>query len=108
MVYRTKKWIDSGAKIPQDEQLFEEAAAHTVRLNEKGKIEVCKKDDVKDIIKRSPDKFDSLIIANAFDVLPLAVKPFQNATDGVNLMTSQVMGATGRTEDYDPYDNKEY
>lgn len=103
MIYRTKKWMDAGGKLPNDEELFEEAAAHTVRLNDKGKIEVCKKDDVKEIIKRSPDKFDSLIIANAFDVVPLAVQPFQNVKDGVNLMSSQIMGTAGHAQDYDPY-----
>lgn len=103
MIYRTKKWMDAGGKLPNDEELFEEAAAHTVRLNDKGKMEVCKKDDVKEIIKRSPDKFDSLIIANAFDVVPLAVQPFQNVKDGVNLMSSQIMGAAGHAQDYDPY-----
>lgn len=103
MVYRTKKWMDAGGKLPNDEELFEEAAAHTVRLNDKGKLEVCKKDDVKEVIKRSPDKFDSLIIANAFDVVPLVVQPFQNVKDGDNLMSSHIMGAAGHAQDYDPY-----
>jgi len=107
MIYRTKKWMDSGGKLPFDEELFEEAAAHTVRLNEKGKMEVCKKDAVKEIIKRSPDKFDSLIIANAFDIVPLAVQPFQNVKEGDNLMSSQIMGAAGRAQDYDPYDQND-
>ena len=49
-----------------------------------------------------------MIIANAFDVLPLVVKPFQNVTDGANLMSSSIMGASGTTEDYDPYADTEY
>ena len=105
MVYRTKKWMDAGGKVPFDEELFEEAAAHTVKLDDKGKLKVCKKDDVKEIIKRSPDKFDSLIIANAFDVVPLIVQPFQNVKDGDNLMASKIMGAAGHTQDYDPYND---
>ena len=105
MIYRTKKWMDAGGKLPNDEELFEEAGAHTVRLNDKGKMEVCKKDDVKEIIKRSPDKFDSLIIAHAFDIIPLAVQPFQNVQDGDNLMASKIMGAAGHTQDYDPYND---
>lgn len=104
MIYRTKKWMEAGGKLPYDEELFEEAAAHTVKLNDKGKMEVCKKDVVKDIIKRSPDKFDSLIISHAFDIVPLAVQPFQNVQDGDNLMSSQIMGAAGKAVDYDPYD----
>ncbi|MCD8571353.1 MAG: terminase family protein [Alphaproteobacteria bacterium] len=106
MIYRTKKWLDRGGKIPNDPELMQEASVHTVKLNDKGKMEVCKKDVVKEIIKRSPDKFDSLIIANAFDVVPLAVRPFQNVQDGANLMASQVMGAAGQAQDYDPYNNE--
>jgi hypothetical protein len=105
MVYRTKKWLDSGGKLPNDPDLMQEASAHTVRLNEKGKLEVCKKDAVKDVIRRSPDKFDSLIIANAFDIVPLIVHPFQNATEPVNVMQSQLLGGAGHVQDYDPYDH---
>lgn len=105
MIYRTKKWLEAGGKLPYDEELFEEAAAHTVKLNDRGKMEICKKDDVKEIIKRSPDKFDSLIIAHAFDIIPMAVQPFQNVRDGDNLMASQIMGAAGKAQDYDPYED---
>ena len=104
MVYRTKKWLDSGGKLPNDPDLMQEASAHTVRLNEKGKLEVCKKDAVKEVIRRSPDKFDSLIIANAFDIVPLIVHPFQNATEPANVMQSQMFGGAGHVQDYDPYD----
>lgn len=106
MIYRTKKKLDAGLKIPNDAELFEELSAHKVRLNEQGKMEANKKDDVKDIIKRSPDKADSLFIANAFDVVPLVIKPFQNVQDGDNLMSSISMQAAGKQQDYDPYDDR--
>ena len=105
MLYRTKKFLDSGGKIPNDPELLQEASAHTVKLNERGKMQVCKKDDVKDVIRRSPDKFDSLIIANAFDVVPAIIHPLDNLKEGDNLFNSKTMGNAGKVQDYDPYDN---
>jgi hypothetical protein len=106
MIYRTKKRLDAGMKIPNDADLFEELSAHKVRLNDQGKMEANKKDDVKEIIKRSPDKADSLFIANAFDVVPLTIKPFQNVQDGDNLLSSISMQNAGKQQDYDPYDDR--
>lgn len=106
MIYRTKKWMDAGGKFPNDIQLFEEASAHTVKLNEKGKMEICKKDEVKERIKRSPDKFDSAILTNAFDVYPLTVHPFQNVKEADNVMQSNTMLAQNHMQDYDPYEER--
>jgi hypothetical protein len=106
MCYRGKKWLDSGGKVANDPEFFEEAAAHTMKLNEKGKMQICKKDDVKETIKRSPDKFDSWILTHAFDVVPMLVSPFQNAQEAGNLLSSRVMQNVGHAQDYDPYDDK--
>lgn len=102
MVYRTKKAIDSGLKLPNDPQLFAEASAHTVSMNERGKLSVLEKKEVKKLIRRSPDKFDSLILAHAFDVIPLAVHPFQNLKGTDNIMNSNLLSSS-KVEDYDPY-----
>ena len=48
------------AMLPPDEYLLEELAAYTYRIDDKGKIRVSPKDVIKDLLRRSPDKFDSL------------------------------------------------
>lgn len=104
MFYRTKKAIDDGLKIPNDPQLFAELSAHTVRMDERGKLSILEKKKVKEILRRSPDKCDSLILAHAFDVVPLVVHPFQNTQGTGNIMQSNLMGANnGTVQDYDPY-----
>jgi hypothetical protein len=105
MIYRTKKFVEAGGKLPNDPELIQELSAHTAFLNDKGKLQVCKKDEVKDTIRRSPDKADSLFIAKAFDVVPMLVHPFQNGTESANVMQSQMFGAGGHAVDYDPYDH---
>jgi len=105
MMYRTKKWLDAGGKIPNDPELIEEMSAHRVFLDERGKIKRINKNEIKKVIRRSPDKFDSLLLANAFDVLPIAVHPFHSETNSDNLLSySNLLGSgSGMTIDYDPY-----
>ena len=103
MMFRVKKKLDAGMKLPNDVELIEELAAHTVKLNDKGKLERCKKDKVKEVIRRSPDKADGLFLANAFDVMPLAVNPFQNITDNDIVQNSRFLNNSGHVQDYDPY-----
>ncbi len=105
MFYRTKKAIDDGLKLPNDPHLFAELSAHTVRMNEKGKLTILEKKEVKKVLRRSPDKCDSLILAHAFDVAPLLVHPFQNTGKTDNIMQSQMFNQNGnQVQDYDPYD----
>lgn len=106
MMYRTKKWLDSGGKVPNDTELIEELSAHRVYLDERGKIKRVKKDKIKEVLRRSPDKADSLFLAHAFDVLPLAVHPFTNISSSDNVMGySQLIGVSqNNVTDYDPYD----
>ena len=105
MFYRTKKAIDDGLKLPNDPHLFAELSAHTVRMDEKGKLTILEKKEVKKVLRRSPDKCDSLILAHAFDVVPLLVHPFQNTGKTDNIMRSQMLGQNGnQVQDYDPYD----
>lgn len=105
MFYRTKKAIDDGLKIPNDPELFAELSAHTVRMNEKGKLKILEKDKVKEKIRRSPDKCDSLILCHAFDVAPLLEHPFENVQNSDNVMRSATMNihSGNQVTDFDPY-----
>lgn len=102
MAYRTKKALDDGLKIPNCEMLFAELGAHTVALNNKGKLGILDKDKVKEIIKRSPDRFDSLILAHAFDVVPQIVNPLANPNHAGTLTGGHVLH-NHTVQDYDPY-----
>lgn len=105
MVYRTLDAVKKGEKIPDCPKLFAQASAHTVSMNERGKISVIKKEDVKKIIHQSPDEFDSWILTHAFDVMPLEVNPFQNPEKAGNIMNSQLLSQTNTDMqiDHDPY-----
>lgn len=106
MFYRTLAAIKDGMKIPNDPDLFAELSAHTVAMNERGKLTILKKDEVKKVIHRSPDKADSLILCHAFDVMPIQVNPFQNPERADNVMQSQFFNPnTDVQQDFDPYDD---
>ncbi len=57
-----REWLKTGeAMLPPDEQLIEELLAPTYEVKD-GKIRIMKKDVMKDLLKRSPDKADSLCL----------------------------------------------
>lgn len=55
-------FTDGLVSIPDDEMLVEDLAVHTYTLNSKGQVLICKKDDVKKKLNRSPDKGDALVL----------------------------------------------
>ena len=61
-----REWlrIDSGAMLPPDELLVEELATPTYEVIN-GKIRVMKKDVMRDLLKRSPDRADALCLSFA-------------------------------------------
>jgi hypothetical protein len=62
--WQVREWLrtDPGAMLPPDEFLIEELGIPTYKYNKKGLIEVMDKDTAKEILKRSPDSFDSLCL----------------------------------------------
>jgi hypothetical protein len=58
-----REWlrIDSGAMLPPDEKLLEELSTPTYDV-ENGTIRVMKKDIMRDMLKRSPDRADALCL----------------------------------------------
>lgn len=62
----TREWLrtDPGAMLPPDEELLEELATPTYRI-QNGKIRIMSKDEMKDALKRSPDSAESLILTFA-------------------------------------------
>lgn len=106
MFYRTLKWMQSGARIANDTEMHAELSAHTVRLNDKGKLTILEKDKVKELLRRSPDKADSLILCNAFDVQPRILHPLLNPRQAGTITTGAAL-YPNQTSDYDPYNPTE-
>lgn len=76
-----REWlrIDPGSMLPPDEQLIEELAIPTYDIRN-GKIEVMKKDVMKELLKRSSNRADALCLTFAeydrlFDPLDMADMP---------------------------------
>ena len=55
--------------LPNDEELIEELVSTKFKVNSAGKIQIIPKDEIKQIIGRSPDKADALMIACSPDNL---------------------------------------
>lgn len=64
--WQCREWLrtDPGAMLPPDEELLEELRAPTYNTDS-GKIEVMKKDDLREILRRSPNKADALCLTFA-------------------------------------------
>jgi len=64
LVWNFRLWVKAGGGIPEDEELYEEIRAwefkRTHHDSEKVKVD---KDHVRKVIKRSPDKFDSVSLS---------------------------------------------
>jgi len=60
--WQVREWLrtDPGAMLPPDEEMIEELTAPIYEINEKGEIVVSSQDDLKEILKRSPNKADAL------------------------------------------------
>jgi hypothetical protein len=58
-----REWlrVDPGAMLPPDEQLLEELQTPTYEI-QNGKIRVMKKDTMRELLKRSPDRADALCL----------------------------------------------
>jgi hypothetical protein len=64
--WSVREWLrtDSGAMLPPDEELIEELACPMYAIH-RGEIRVTKKDTMKEMLGRSPDKADSLCLTFA-------------------------------------------
>ena len=69
MAFLFSIWIKEGGSLPYDAELKEEMCAMTYTFS-KDKFRLCEKADIKEVIGRSPDKFDAQILTHAFPVSP--------------------------------------
>ncbi len=69
MWFEMAKWIKDGGALPRDRELAEELIAATYTF-QGDKFRLCDKDDIKDLIGRSPDKADALALTFAYPVSP--------------------------------------
>lgn len=91
MWFEMVNWIKQGGAIPDDKELIEELCAATYTY-QGDKFRLCAKDDIKEIIGRSPDKADALALTFAYPVAPLTKTLIPRRSDN-----------TKRSE-YNPYE----
>lgn len=68
MAKRATDFLKAAGGIPNDPELIAEFCAHTYTFDNRGRILLEPKDQVKDKLGRSPDKFDAYILTHAEDV----------------------------------------
>lgn len=80
--WATREWLrtDTSAMLPPDELLIEDLTAPTYGYDTKGRIKVMDKETMREILKRSPDKGESLILtfAPAIDYDEHRIPPSQS------------------------------
>ena len=73
MHFELADWVKAGGCLPDDPELVEELSALTYTFDKKGRMQLVEKDQVKDVIGRSPDKADALAQTFAEPVAGLGV-----------------------------------
>jgi len=95
-----REWLQAGGSIPEDDKdLYEELLAQETVATLDGKYKFIPKEDMKEIIRRSPNRLDALAITFAFPV-ETPIQP--GDLDG---LVRQKKRREGR--DYDPHDRAE-
>lgn len=69
MYFELAKWVKSGGSLPNDDELKEELIA-TEYVFQGDKFRLISKDDIKELIGRSPDKADAVALTFAYPVSP--------------------------------------
>lgn len=72
MAWTAVEFIKAGGAIPNDPELIAELCAHTYTFNDRGQILLEPKEQVKEKLGRSPDKFDGYILTHA---APVFIEP---------------------------------
>ena len=75
LAWQVREWLrtDPNAMLPPDDLLIEEMKCITYSMDS-GKVRILEKKDMKEVLKRSPDRFDALAITFADIKTP---KPYQ-------------------------------
>lgn len=63
--YACKEWLEGGGALPPDPKLEAELVAPSFTFDAQGKIQVSSKDEIKDKLRRSPDRADALCLSVA-------------------------------------------
>ena len=83
MYFNLKKFVENGGKLPNDKELKEELLALRYFYNNtSGKIQLISKDDLKEILGRSPDKSDSVALHFFRKVRPMSMRNTDNQRGG--------------------------
>jgi len=61
--WRLRLFLEGGGAIPDDSKLVAECVAPTYKIDPAGKIRISSKDEMKKVLKRSPDRADGVCLA---------------------------------------------
>lgn len=70
MYFKLKEWIEAGGAIPEEPGLRDELACLKYKFSKHGKIVLTPKDEIKEMLNRSPDLADGLALTFARPVAP--------------------------------------
>lgn len=70
MYFKLKEWIEAGGAIPEEPGLREELAIIKYKFSKHGRIVLTAKDEIKEMLGRSPDLADGLALTFARPVAP--------------------------------------
>jgi len=94
MYHNVRDWIVDGGSLPDDEDIEQELSVLSAPEGVNGKAMLIKKDDIRELIGRSPDKADALALTFAETV----IKTSNNLNNNNRIQT---VASTG----YDPFND---
>jgi hypothetical protein len=71
-----REWlrIDTSSMLPPDPYLLDDLRAPTYRIDDRGKIRISRKDDLRKILRRSPDRGDALTLTFSPQARPKIIR----------------------------------
>ncbi len=65
IIWRASEWVKNEGMLPNQPELWQELTAPDYEIDEKGRMKIMSKDDIKELIQRSPDLADALYLTFA-------------------------------------------
>lgn len=78
MWFRAAEWFRDGGLMPHDAKLENELLAHTYLFRSASQVQIVSKEDVRKIIKRSPDRAESLCLTFCADRMAPRVRDYDD------------------------------
>ncbi len=87
MYHNLAEWLRKGGQLPSDDELTEELGVITYSYNERNKVKLNSKKEIKEDLGRSPDKGDAIALQFFTEIVPreeLDVDPYEYDNEGLD------------------------